>query len=203
VGRNDSEPIRIRSEVVLSKLIEINHVSLGGEVGKNDWALPYLDDDHTRHASQTLNDAEALLLGRVTYEGLSAAYPAMPLSPFVNRMNHIPKYVASKTLHEFRWNAQGIEGDVAAFVDGLKARSSGNILKYGNGVLDAALMAAGLIDEFHLLLTPVATSASAHMFEFVSGAPRLNLLQIETFKSGVVLLVYGAAGPGGSNKEER
>jgi len=187
----------------LSKLIEINHVSLGGEVGKNDWALPYLDDDHTRYATQTLSDAEALLLGRVTYEGLSAAYTAMPSSPFVDRMNQIPKYVASKRLHEFGWNAQGIEGDVATFVAGLKARSTGNILKYGNGVLDATLMAAGLIDEFHLLLTPVATSASAHMFEFVSGAPRLNLLRVETFKSGVVLLIYGAAMPGGSNNEER
>jgi dihydrofolate reductase len=187
----------------LSKLIEINHLSLGGEVGKNDWALPYLDDDHTRYATQTLSDAEALLLGRVTYEGLSAAYTAMPSSPFVDRMNQISKYVASKTLHEFGWNAQGIEGDVATFVAGLKARSTGNILKYGNGVLDATVMAAGLIDEFHLLLTPVATSASAHMFEFVSGAPRLNLLRVETFKSGVVLLIYGAAMPGGSNNEER
>jgi hypothetical protein len=50
----------------LSKLIEINHVSLGGEGGKNDWPLPYLDDDHMRYATQTLSDAEALILGRVT-----------------------------------------------------------------------------------------------------------------------------------------
>jgi hypothetical protein len=64
-------------------------------------------------------------------------------------------------------------------------------------------MEAGLIDEFHLLLTPVATRALAHMFEFVSGAPRLNLLQVETFTSGVVLLIYGAAMPGGSNNKEQ
>jgi dihydrofolate reductase len=187
----------------LSKLIEINHVSLGGEVGKNNWALPYLDDDHQRYAMKTLDDAEALLLGRVTYEGLSSAYTAMTSNPFVDRMNQIPKYVASNTLHEFRWNAKGIEGDIAGFVAGLKARSTGNILKYGNGVLDAALMQAGLIDEFHLLLTPVATSAASHMFEFVSGAPHLNLLHVETFKSGVVLLMYGTIAPGSVNKAER
>jgi len=81
-------------------------------------------------------------------------------------------------------------------------RFTGNILKYGTGVLGATLMEAGLIDEFHLLLIPVA-SASAHMFEFVSGAPRLNLLQVETFTSGVVLLIHAAAMPGGSNKKER
>ena len=60
-----------------------------------------------------------------------------------------------------------------------------------------------MIDEVELLHIPVATSASAHMFEFVLGAPGLNLLQIEAFTSGVVLPIYGAAVPGGSNNKER
>jgi dihydrofolate reductase len=174
----------------MGKLIEVNHVSLGGEVGTNDWALPYLDEDHRNYAVRTLEEAEALLLGRVTYEGLSAAYLAMPSDPFVDRMNQIPKYVASRTPHELRWNARVIEGDVVPFVTGLKDRSTGNLLKYGNGPLDEALMGAGLVDEFHLLLTPVAISASTHLFEAVTGAPRLNLRRLEQFESGVVLLVY-------------
>lgn len=174
----------------MSKLIEVNHVSLGGEIGAPDWAFPYLNEEHQRHASNTLSEAEALLLGRKTYEGLSAAYTAMPSSPFVDRMNSIRKYVASNTLHDLQWNAQVINGDVATFVRQLKQRSTGNIIKYGNGRLDAALMANRLIDEFHLLLTPVAVGAGQHLFEAIEGAPQLTLLRLERFENGVVLLVY-------------
>jgi dihydrofolate reductase len=111
----------------MSKLIEVNHVSLGGEIGSpQDWAFPYLDDDHMSYASKTLNDAEALLLGRKTYEGLSAGYTAMPSTPFVHRMNQIPKYVATRTLRELHWNARAIEGDVTSFVADLKGRLTGH-----------------------------------------------------------------------------
>ena len=174
----------------MSRLIEVNHVSLGGEIGSPDWAFPYLDEQHHEYAGRTLDRAEALLLGRKTYEGLSGTYTAMPSSPFVDRMNSIPKYVASTTLHELEWNATVIEGDVATFVDDLKRSSTGDLLKYGNGLLDVPLMDHGLIDEFHLLLTPVAVGMGQHLFESIEGGPRLNLVNLERFKSGVVLLVY-------------
>jgi dihydrofolate reductase len=175
----------------MGKLIEVNHVSLGGEIGSpQDWAFPYLDQEHEAYSSRILNEAEALLLGRKTYEGLSAGYSAMSPSPFVDRMNAIPKYVATRTPRELHWNAVAIEGDVASFVADLKQRSKGNICKYGNGDLDDPLMERGLIDEFHLLLTPVAVGAGQHLFEPIRGAPRLNLLHLERFTSGVVLLVY-------------
>src|SRR5207247_1385565 len=80
---------------------------------------------------------------------------------FIQRMNSIPKYVASKTLRETTWNAKVIEGDVATFVASLKLEPGGNIVKYGNGRLDATLMEHGLIDEFHLLVTPVAVGQKA------------------------------------------
>ena len=174
----------------MSKLIEVNHVSLGGEIGSPDWAFPYLDEQHREYAGSTLEGGEALLLGRKTYEGLSAAYTAMTSDPFVDRMNAIPKYVASTTLHQLDWNATVIEGDIATFVGDLKERSVGNLLKYGNGLLDVPLMENGLIDEFHLLLTPVAVGVGQHLFESIEGGPRLNLVNLERFESGVVLLVY-------------
>jgi dihydrofolate reductase len=83
-----------------------------------------------------------------------------------------------------------IDGDLATFVASLKRRSTGNILKYGNGPLDVSLMENGLIDEFHLLLTPVAFGAGQHLFEVINGAPRLTLTRLERFHSGVALLVY-------------
>jgi dihydrofolate reductase len=174
----------------MRKLIESVHVSLGGQIDPLDWAFPYLDDEHTRYAAALLDEADALLLGRQTYEGLSAAYPAMTPNPFVDRMNSIPKFVASKTLTEATWNATVIPGDVAGFVAGLKRQPGGTILKYGNGPLDRLLMENNLIDEFHLLLTPVATGSGRHMFEEIHGAPQLSLTDVKRFASGQLILIY-------------
>lgn len=76
----------------MRKLIESTHVALGGEIGSpQDWAFPYMDDEHMRYATELLAEADALVLGRRTYEGLSAGYLAMASSPFVDRMNSIPR----------------------------------------------------------------------------------------------------------------
>lgn len=174
----------------MRKLIESTHVALGGQIDPLHWASPYLDDDHTRYATDLLDSADALLLGRRTYEGLSAAYPAMPSSPFVDRMNSIPKFVASRTLTEATWNASVIPSDVASFVADLKRQPGGTLVKYGNGPLDQVLMADNLIDEFHLLLTPVAGGAGRHLFEEIQGGPRLSLADVRRFASGVLVLVY-------------
>jgi len=178
----------------MRKLIESTHVSLGGEIGSpQDWAFPYLDDEHERYATALLGEADALLLGRRTYEGLSAGYTAMAPNPFVDRMNSIPKYVASRTLTEATWNAIVIPGDVADFVADLKRQPGGTIVKYGNGPLDQVLMANNLVDEFHLLLTPVAAGSGQHLFEEIHDAPHLSLADVRRFASGVLVLVYTPA----------
>jgi dihydrofolate reductase len=175
----------------MRKLIESTHVALGGEIGSpQDWALPYLDDEHARYATELLDGADALLLGRRTYEGLSAAYTAMASSPFVDRMNSLPKFVASTTLTEATWNATVIPSDVVGFVADLKRQPGRHIVKYGNGPLDRPLMANNLIDEFHLILTPVAAGPGQHMFEEIQGAPQLSLADVRRFASGVLVLVY-------------
>ncbi|HUY06258.1 MAG TPA: hypothetical protein VMU99_03230 [Acidimicrobiales bacterium] len=103
----------------MRKLIESTHVSLGGEIGSPQWAFPYLNEEHHGYAKRLLFAADALLLGRLTYEGLSAAYPAMTSGnsgvpdDFIDRMNNILKYVASTTLREATWNGAVIDGDVA------------------------------------------------------------------------------------------
>ena len=181
----------------MGKLLEATHVTLGGEVGSTEWAFPYLDEQHTQYAMELLTRADALLLGRLTYEGLSVAYtrmadqaPAGVPSDFIGRMNSIPKFVASTTLNELTWNATAIDGDVASFVDDLKRSCGQNLLKYGNGPLDATLMEHGLIDEFHLFLTPVAIGKGQHLFESIDTAPHLRLVDLRRFDSGVVILVY-------------
>jgi dihydrofolate reductase len=174
----------------MRKLIESTHVALGGEISPLDWAFPYLDDEHRRYATELLDGADALLLGRRTYEGLSVAYPAMDSSHFVDRMNSIPKFVASRTLTAADWNATVIPGDVVDFVADLKRQPGGNIVKYGNGPLDRPLMANGLIDEFHLLLAPVAAGSGQHLFEEVPDAPHLSLADVRRFASGELVLIY-------------
>jgi dihydrofolate reductase len=163
----------------------------------NDWAFPYLDHQHSQYAMELLTEADALLLGRNTYDGLSAAYikmadeaPAGVPSEFIDRINSIPKFVASTTLTEPTWNAMAIDGDVASFVDDLKRNAGQNLLRYGNGQLDATLMEHGLIDEFHLFLTPVAIGKGKHLFESIDTAPHLRLVDIRRLDSGVLILVY-------------
>lgn len=187
----------------MGRLVEATHVALGGEQGDNAWARPYLDDEHNAYAAALLNDADMLLLGRATYEGLSAAYTAMAddasetsgdLDGFVTRMNALPKVVASTTLrdqNDLPWNATVIDGDVVERVAELKQQPDHNLLKYGNGPLSATLARSNLIDEYHLFLTPVAIGAGKHLFADIDWAPHLNLLDLTRFASGVVVLVYG------------
>jgi len=174
----------------MRKLIETTHVALGGEIDPLDWAFPYLDDEHMRYATELVTGADALLLGRQTYEHFSVAYPAMTSNTFVDRMNSVPKFVASTTLTQTSWNATVIPGDVADFVAELKRQPGGSIVKFGNGQLDQVLMARDLIDEFHLLLTPVATGSGLHLFEEIKGAPQLSLADVRRFASGVLVLIY-------------
>jgi dihydrofolate reductase len=173
------------------KLIESTHVTLGGEIGSpQEWGFPYLDDEHSEYANTLLSSADALLLGRRTYEGLSAGYTSMARNAFVDRMNSIPKFVASTTLHNASWNATVIDGDVATFVADLKRQPGQSIVKYGNGPLDVTLMEHNLIDEFHVLLTPVAVGKGQHLFEDLDGSPQLTLVDVTRFNNGVLVLVY-------------
>jgi dihydrofolate reductase len=181
----------------MRKLIESTFVTLGGDIGApQDWGLPYLSGpEQGEYLRDLLFGADALLLGRKTYEGLSAAYTAMaadepgPPDDFVAAMNAIPKYVASTTLTELTWNASVLSGDVAARVAELKQQPGSYLVKYGTGVLDQTLLAHGLVDEFRIWLVPVTNPPGQRLFEGV-GDTRLELRSTRTFESGVVVLTY-------------
>ncbi len=179
----------------MRKLVESTMVSLGGEIGSpHVWGPPYLDADHVRYQSRLLESAGALLLGRLTYEGFSHSYPRMT-GAFADRMNEIPKYVVSTSLREVAWNATLIDGEVADRVAALKAApGDGILLKYGTGPLDRLLLAHGLVDEIHLEVAPVAVGRGQRLFEGVEDAPQLRLLDVQRFRSGVVVLVYAPQG---------
>jgi len=103
---------------------------------------------------QELEAADVQLLGRVTYEGFSKAWPSMGGNPFGEKMNSMPKVVVSSTLENATWNATVANGDIAAIVAGLKQQYRGNILVQGSRTLARALLGAGLVDELRLMVYP-------------------------------------------------
>jgi len=181
----------------MRKLIESTFVTLGGDIGApQEWGSPYLaGDDQDAYSRDLLFGADALLLGRRTYEGLSAAYPAMvspegsPMADFIDRMNAIPKYVASTTLSTVGWNSTLLAGDVAAQIADLKRQPGSYLLKYGTGPLDRALVANGLVDEFRIWVVPVTNPPGQRLFEDLPDTS-LRLIDTRTFHSGIVVLTY-------------
>jgi dihydrofolate reductase len=187
----------------MRKLIESTFVSLGGDIGApQQWGAPYLFGPEPDEYNRTLLfGADALLLGRKTYEGLSAAYTAMaagepgPMADFVAAMNAIPKYVASTTLTSVGWNATLLGADVTAEVAELKKQPGKYLLKYGTGPLDRVLLRSGLIDELRIWIVPVTNGPGQRLFEDVDDIG-MTLTNTATFPSGVVVLTYAPAGTG-------
>lgn len=185
----------------MRKLIESTFVSLDGVIDDTrpstasraqpqHWGHPYWDDDHARYAEGLLNSADALLLGRVTYEGFAEAWSAREGAD-ADLMNGLPKYVASRTLTETTWNATLIRGDVAEEVAKLKEQTGQNLLKWGTGELDRTLTAHGLVDEFHFWYFPAVVGAGKHLFEGAGfDTTHLKLADLIRFDSGIVVHVY-------------
>src|ERR1700747_3844925 len=111
------------------------YVSLDGVVENPAWTGPFWNDELSDLQGEYLFSSDALLLGRVTYEGFAAAWPGMEeaTGDFGRKMNSMPKFVASRTLTEAEWNASIIEGDVGAAVTRLKGQDGGDLLIYRRG----------------------------------------------------------------------
>jgi dihydrofolate reductase len=187
----------------MRKLIESTFVSLDGIIDDTrpssasraepqHWGQPYWDDDHNGYAGKLQASADALLMGRVTYEGFLEAWTGRE-GEFAEQMNSIPKYVASRTLTETdpAWNATLLGGDVAEEVAKLKEQPGRNILKWGTGELDRTLVEHGLVDEFHFWYFPVIVGAGKHLFEGAGfDTTHLKLAEVNQFGSGIVVHVY-------------
>jgi dihydrofolate reductase len=168
------------------KLVESTFVTLDGVIGSpQEWSPPYWDDEHANYAHKLLFSADALLLGRVTYEGFVEAWPSRS-GDFADRINSLPKYVASRTLEAATWNATIVKGDIAEEVAKLKREPGENILKFGTGELDRTLLAQGLIDEFHFWVFPVLAGQGQRLIEGIE-TTHLKLVDTTTLGSGIVI----------------
>ncbi|MEV0160696.1 dihydrofolate reductase family protein [Nonomuraea fuscirosea] len=180
----------------MRKLVESTFVTLDGVIGDpHVWGAPYWDEDHQEYGSKLLFEADTLLLGRETYEGFAEAWPGRSGDAYTDKMNSMPKYVASTTLKSAEaWNGNLIEGDVAEAVAELKRQPGQNILKYGTGALDRTLIEHGLVDEFHFWMFPVLAGGGDRLLSGLIDLTHLRLLRTTPFTSGVVVLTYGPKG---------
>jgi dihydrofolate reductase len=142
-----------------------------------------------------LLEAEAQLLGRVTYEGFAAAWPAMEDGAgFAEKMNSMPKYVVSSTLREASWdNTTILSGELPDEVARLHREIDGVILVAGSALLVQGLLEHGLVDELRLMVFPVLLGEGKRLFGEVSEKKPLRLTDSKTLGDGIALLTYEPA----------
>jgi dihydrofolate reductase len=183
------------------RVIVSEFVSLDGVIEDPRWTFRFMSEERERFKFDELAASDALLLGRVTYEGFAAAWPNMmeqyegprraELQEYTDMMNGYPKYVVSTTLEEpLEWsNSTLIKGNVAEEVSRLKKQPGKDILVFGSGDLVNTLMQHGLIDEYRLMVFPVVVGSGKRLFDNIETTV-LRLVETKTFGSGVVVLSY-------------
>jgi dihydrofolate reductase len=167
-----------------------------GGFDRGGWTVPYFDDEGGRYITEWFTAADAFLLGRKTYEIFSGYWPDHnePGDPVANKLNDLPKYVASTTLTSADWhNTTIIKGDVAEEVGKLKSQPGRELQVHGSGNLAQYLMAHDLIDEYRLMVFPVVLGKGKRLFAEGAEAA-LKLVEAKTTAPGVVIHVYEPAG---------
>ena len=177
----------------MGKVIVEAEVSLDGVMGGEMDFWKQIFQFHTPDVQEYLDNLvfipDALLCGRVTYQGFAGVWPTRQ-GKIADRLNRMPKYVASRTLQEpLTWNATLIKGDVAEEIQQLKQAHDRGLLQYGVGELTQTMLNAHLVDEFRFLVFPFAFGEGPRLFEQM-GVHTLKLIETKTFSSGVVALHY-------------
>ena len=135
--------------------------------------------------------SDALLLGRVTYEGFAEAWPTRD-GEFADKFNSMPKHVVSSTLEHPEWNNSTVlEGDLGAAVGRLKEQYEGDVVVHGSATLVQALIERDLVDELRLMVFPVVLGSGKRLFGETNDAKRLQLINTRTVGDGVLILTYG------------
>ena len=150
------------------RLVATEYVSLDGVFEEpGHWSFPYFDEDAMRFKAAELDEADAQLLGRKTYDGFAAAWPTMEgTGEFGVKMNTMPKYVVSSTLKNPTWtNTTVLSGDVPEAVRELKQKPGRDLLLAGSGQLFNALMRENLIDVYRLMVHPIVLGKGPRLLD--------------------------------------
>jgi dihydrofolate reductase len=188
----------------MRRLIAFEHVSLDGRfvdaAGDMRWAhrapaAPEDDEEWNEFTRANASGGGALLFGRVTYEMMASFWPtpaaAQQMPEVAEAMNRSLKYVCSRTLHGADWiNTTLIAGELTGFVQQLKKLPGPGIAILGSGSIVAQLASAGLIDEYQLVVNPIALGAGRTVFDGLAKPLALRLTESRRFRNGNVLLRY-------------
>jgi dihydrofolate reductase len=169
-----------------------------GGFDRGGWVVPLFDEATGKFIDEVFGQVDAFLLGRHTYDIFAAAWPNAtdPDDPVANRLNTLPKYVASTTLKDPQWaNTTVLEGDLAAAVRELKKREGRELQVHGSGALVRFLLDNDLVDRLNLLVFPVIVGAGRRLFPDQGSATGLALDESRTTPSGVTISIYRPSGP--------
>ena len=174
----------------MGKVVAVEYVTLDGVFEEPSWSGPYFNDELGGWQDSNLQEADALLLGRRTYEGFKAAWPGMEEATghFGVKMNAMPKHVATTTLTEPEWNATFLQGEVADAVRELKSQP-GNLLINGSADLVNYLTRHNLIDEYRIMIFPVVVGEGRKLWE-PGTKVALTLTDAWRTKTGVEVVTY-------------
>lgn len=182
-------------KLIVSTYLTLDGVmSLDGDMAQK-WHFPFFTDELANYAHQQLFAADALLLGRRTYDSFAATWPSVTDEEgFADRMNQLPKYVVSTSLATADWtNTTIIRDQVPDAVAALKQQPGQDVLLYGSATLMRTLMDHGLVDEYRLWLHPVVAGSGQRLFRDSEEMTFLRRTAVTPFSSGVTILHYQPA----------
>jgi dihydrofolate reductase len=185
--------LRLR-KLIVSEFVSLDGVmeAPGGEPGHphSGWVIDFIGEEQLRYKLNETLEAEALLIGRVTYESFAEAWPRRK-GEFADKMNSMRKYVASRTLTNPAWNnTTVIGGDVVTEVEKLRQGDGGPILATGSRMLVHTLLGGDLVDELRVMVFPVVLGSGRRLFPDSPRKITLKLTDVQTFASGVVANIY-------------
>jgi dihydrofolate reductase len=181
----------------MRKIMVEAEVSVDGAMGGENmdfWnqIFPFHSADVEEYLTNLLFMPDALLMGKKTYEFFAQVWPTRQ-GKQADKINSMPKYVASRTLEEpLQWNAKLMKGDVAEEIRKLKQEPGKSLLQYGVGELTRTMLKHGLVDEFRILVFPLTVGEGPRIFDHM-GVHTLKLLDTRTFSSGAMALIYQPA----------
>jgi dihydrofolate reductase len=185
--------------VVVSEFLSLDGVmeDPGGAEGfaHGGWTFKFQDPEGMKYKLDEVFSHDAMLLGRLTYQGFAAAWPTMTDDVgFADRMNGMPKYVVSTTLKDLEWQNSTLIGDhVVEEVAKLKQQPGQDILVAGSRTLVQTLMAHDLVDEYRLMVFPIVLGSGKRLFGDSDAASVLRLADAKPLDSGTLILTYHPA----------
>ena len=184
----------------MRKIIAGLFISLDGVVEAPDqWHFPYFNEEMGAAVDASLGQTDTMLFGRKTYDSFAGAWPEREAAggedaPFAKAIGDARKIVVSNRELEFTWrNSEQLHGDLVEAVTALKKEGEGTIAMSGSVSVVRQLLAAGLLDELHLLVHPIAVRKGMRLFDEGETPVPLTLISSETFSTGVLNLVYAPA----------